>query len=309
MGAWLIDGPHLVTEFRDRDSANWYWARLYETVMVSVSVCVIVYLVKGCRRAGQIFTFDVMFCSAMSTIFWLDMTPNFFQPVLLESSNLIVFQSPCGHIPGVFNSDCGRPPDAVFFWLSEAFGAIALAILLRAGLRRVRRRWPEISIQKQAGLVFLGAFLIDVAWEVPAVSLGLWTYQGGPSLHLGAYRLALSEVFGAIMYIGLVSVVWIFRDDKGRSLVERGLEHHTPRARKGITFFALYGFVQLAAVIPVAPPFWFTGMYQGTWQKMPPYIVNDGCNAPGITGTRYGICPGDPGYTRPGPGDLPGKNP
>jgi hypothetical protein len=52
-----------------------------------------------------------------------------------------------------------------------------------------------------------------------------------------------------------------------------------------------------------------SAFYQGHWQETPSHLVNDVCNAPGITGTRYGTCPGDPGFRMPGRHSLPGRSP
>src|SRR5262245_38499892 len=60
--AWLADGPASVTEFRDPNSANWYVARVVEGLAVVGSILVLIHLVRGCRRAGKVLTFDVMFC-------------------------------------------------------------------------------------------------------------------------------------------------------------------------------------------------------------------------------------------------------
>ena len=51
-----------------------------------------------------------------------------------------------------------------------------------------------------------------------------------------------------------------------------------------------------------------TGWYGSQWREMPSYVVNDVCDAPGITGTRYGPCPGSPGFRMPTRlTGLPGK--
>jgi hypothetical protein len=144
--------------------------------------------------------------------------------------------------------------------------------------------------------------LLDLAFEPPAIALGLWTYNAGPiSLHLGTgLRFPLVTAVAGCMFFGPLIAVRVLKDDKGQTLVERGLEHHSPRVRKGIALLALYGFVQFFASGPGAVPVMVGGLYQRAWAKLPTYLVNDACNAPGISGTRYGTCPGDPGFRMPG---------
>ena len=44
--------------------------------------------------------------------------------------------------------------------------------------------------------------------------------------------------------------------------------------------------------------------------KLPAYIINGVCDAPGVHGTRYGACPGSPGFRMPGrTTHLPGRSP
>jgi hypothetical protein len=41
--------------------------------------------------------------------------------------------------------------------------------------------------------------------------------------------------------------------------------------------------------------------YQAQWPTLPNYLVNDVCDAPGVAGSPYGLCPGSVGYRMPGP--------
>jgi hypothetical protein len=62
----------------------------------------------------------------------------------------------------------------------------------------------------------------------------------------------------------------------------------------------LYGALQLITIVPGN---WFviaTGPYEEPWPKLPRDLVGNICDAPGITGTAYGPCPGSPGFRMPG---------
>ena len=76
-----------------------------------------------------------------------------------------------------------------------------------------------------------------------------------------------------------------------------------------IIFLALYAVMQFIVWIPASVPDFAYGPYQSAWPKIPAYLLNDVCNAPGVTGTRYGTCPGDPGFRLPGRHSLPGHSP
>ena len=301
--AWLADGPYQITQFRDRDSASWYAARVFEGLVIVVSIAVLVYVVRGCLRARRLLTFDVMFCLCAGTVVNGDI-PNLIQPTFMNSSNWVNLNAMCGHMPFVVNPDCGRAPDPILFTgLLSLFGYLGLALVATAAVRWGRRRWPRTSTAKLVTLVLLGGVALDLVLE-PAVMipLRLWSWAPMPfSVHLGGgFRYPWIEALAGGLAFGMFVAVYAFRDDHGRTLVERGLDRHSPRARKAISMLALYGFFQLGLWGVANMPMIALGFYQQQWPNLPAHIVNDLCDAPGIQNTRYGPCPGSPGYRMPG---------
>jgi hypothetical protein len=140
--------------------------------------------------------------------------------------------------------------------------------------------------------------------------LHLWTYAAPEALtfNMGeGARIPAFEIFAAGSYFGLMMAVRIFKDDRGRSVVERGLESYSPRVRQGITLLALYGTMQLITLLAGNAPVVFTPYV--TVHQAPAHLINGQCDAPGITGTRYGPCPGTPGFRMPGrTTHLPGRD-
>lgn len=115
-----------------------------------------------------------------------------------------------------------------------------------------RGRWPGISNTRLLGGLLVTALCVDAedSIEIPIVALGLWTYAPSPvSIPLGGggFRYALPELFVGVVFFAPLIALRLFRDDKGRTPVERGLEHHTPRGRKWITLLALYALFQLVS--------------------------------------------------------------
>jgi hypothetical protein len=309
--AWLADGPRQVTEFRDRTSASWYAAHAFEAAMVVVAVAVIVHLVRDVRRQGRLLTFDVMFCLCGATLWWADEALNFWVPAFLPSSNFVNLTNPCGHLPLVVNSDCGRVPDAIlFFFLVETFGVLGAAMVAGAGIRRLRARFPDLSSAQIVLIVFGVGLAIDVTWEMASVALGLWTYMLPQGLQVGhGARFPWIEALAGGTWFATFIVLRNFKDDRGRSFLERGLDHHTPRARRGITMLAMYGLFQFVMWVPGNLPQGLASFYAPQWPKMPPHLLNGACDAPGVAGTRYGPCPDSRGFRMPGRHSLPGKSP
>lgn len=316
MVAWLADGPELVTGFRQPGTLNYYIARGLEIGVVVMSLCMIVYLIRDCRRAGRVLTFEVMYCMACATITWGDLGGlNFFQPIFVASSNFFVsVNNPCGHMPFVVNPDCGRTPDPVlFFFLFEVFGCLLLAIWVSRLVAWIRARRPGWS-WSMAGvfrLVMTIGFVMSLS-EILMVAFGIWGYAGPQWLSFspgngGQYNVVILAETG--LFSGMMLALYVVRDDKGQRIVERGLDRHSPRRRNAVTLMALYTCVQFATWVPGSLPVAALSFFQDGWPKMPAYFVNGVCDAPGFQGTRYGPCPGSPGYRMPGRHSLPGRSP
>lgn len=311
VAAWLADGPRQITEFRDSDDVSWYAARAMEALAILISIAVLAYLVRGCRRERRLFTFDVMFCLASGSAVWLDMTANFFVPTFLPSSNWVNVNSMCGNMPLVVNPECGTIPHPILFLLLlYVFGILGVAILFQLGLNRARARWHRFSQSRMmVGVVavFAASFALDLAFEPLSIALHLWTYPAPEWMSLGlghGFRFPVLEFVAAGLWFGMLAALWIFKDDRGRTLSERGLERHTPRNQRAIAMLAVYAYCQVAMLAAGVVPLWFFAPYEPAWPKYPAHILNNFCDAPGVSGTRYGPCPGTPGWRMPVRGSL-----
>ncbi len=301
IASWLADGPVQVTQFRDRDSVSWYAARAYEVVLVAMGIAMATIVIRRCVRERAL-SFDAKLCMAGLAAMWTDPTSNFVQPLFMYSSNFLNLATWCGHMPLVVNPDCGRMPQPVLFnAMIYTFGLLAFAMMINKAMRAVRRRWPGISTAKLLGLTMIGGVLVDVALEVPMYRLRLAAYPGAPDeLSLFAtegMKYPLVEAVWAGVIIMGIAAVRFFKDDAGRTVVERGLERRSPRRRALVSLLALIGLVHVLTFTGNAGTV-LLGPFADPYHRMPAYIVNEMCDAPGITGTRYGPCP-QQGYKMP----------
>ena len=120
---------------------------------------------------------------------------------------------------------------------------------------------------------------------------------------------AITEDSAGGIWFATFIVLRNFKDDRGRSFLERGLEHHSPRAGRGITLLAMYVMFQFVMWVPGNLPQGLASFYAPQWPKMPPHLLNNACDAPDVAGTRYGPCPGSPGFGMPGRHSLPARSP
>jgi hypothetical protein len=167
----------------------------------------------------------------------------------------------------------------------------------------MRSRWPALSNAQLLGLLLLIGWSIDILIEVCfALPLHLWSWAAPKALTIqvgSGARIPLLEIIGAGTYFGLMMAIRIFKDDRGRSLPERGLDHYSPRVRQAITLLALFGAFQCLIVVFGNAPV-ILSPYVTITGNLPAHIVNGVCDAPGFHGTRYGPCPGTPGFRMPG---------
>jgi Spirocyclase AveC-like len=308
LGRWLADGPHQITRYRSHGSSTWYAAHTLEALTALASLFVVAIVVRDCRRRRRILTFDVMFCLAGATMFWADSACNFFQPTFLVSSDFVNLNNPCGHMPLVVNPDCGGAPDpTLWLWMVETFGILGAAMVVGSLLRRVAARRGGLSTGRLVGVALLSGIVLDLLLEPAMIALGLWTYPLPKfmSLPLGHdLRYPLAETFCGGLWFGSLIAVRTVRDDSGRTLVERGLDHLTIRRRAAVSMLALYAFFQLSIWCVASMPLWFLGPYEPAWHHTPADIVNGICDvpgshSPGTSGSHFGPCPGSPGYRIP----------
>ncbi len=310
--SWLAAGPHSITQFRDTNSASWYGARVFEGVAVVISIAVLTFVVRRCRREHRL-TWDAKLIIAGAATMWLDSFTNVLAPLFMYSSNWVNLNTPAGSMPLAVNPDIGRLPwPILYLGLIYTFGLLAFAMVMTWAMRAFRRRWPALSVAKLIGLVFLLGVVVDIAMEIPMYRLRLWAYPGSPDFLAlwskdGMKLPLLVEVLPAGVAFATMGALRYFRDDMGRGVTERGLERHHPLTRSVISILALIAIMNgvwfVATSVQAA-----VGNFSGRYEKMPAHIVNDMCNAPGITGTRYGPCPGSPGFKAP-IRTLPGPKP
>lgn len=302
--AWLADGPEQSTVGRDTDSFGWYAAKTIEGLTVCAALAVIVVLYRGCRRQREFLTTDVMFCLVAGTIFWQNFVSNFYAPIFHASTNFYNVNNTCGHQPFVVNPECGQATDPLLFtWTLETFGILGMAMVFAKGVAWARRRWVGISTVKLIGFVLLMGIFADCVIE-PLILCGLrlWNYQGPQGSYIptgGNFQWSILEFWAGGAWIGMLAAFWIFRNDRGETLAERGLGHYSRRVRKSIALLATYGFIQWTTFLVGCVPYMVISFYEEPWKKLPDHMINGICDAPGWTGTAYGPCPGTPGAPLP----------
>lgn len=300
LGGWLADGPRAVTEFRDSHTVDWWAARVYETLAVLFALGMLVHLVRACRRERR-FIWDAKFVVATGLLYWVDPFVNTLQPIFFYSSNWVNLENWCGHSPFAVNPDCGRLPEPILFLLPlYSFGFLGFTMALNKGMGWARDRWPGMSKLQLVAATFVAGMFLDILLEGPIVLFKLWIYPGWPLSFTGGglHRFPFFElIIASILWTGLACVRF-FRDDQGRTIVDRGTESLRPRIRGMVAFLGIVGAANLCAfasntILMVHGPF------MERYGNMPDWNRNEMCDSGSYRGTAYGPCPGQPGYRIP----------
>lgn len=301
--AWLREGPEQLTEFRDTSLFSWKLARFYEAVAVVLLIVVLTIVIRKCIRERRL-VFDAMFCIAGALTYWLDPVCNFFQPLFLWSQQWTNLNDWVGTMPFVQNPDRSKLPEApLFCGTLYVVGFLVFVMILEALMRATKRRFPHARPFQLVLVAMVGGALIDLALEAPMYLSGLWAFPGTPDVGLWVdtnHKFPLNEALAGGFCFGLLAALRHFRDDRGRTLLERGLERHRPRRRALITTLALVGAFNSIWIVNDLH-YMFLGTYSGEYPEMKPMLIQGACDVPGSTdpassGTAYGPCPGSPGY-------------
>jgi Spirocyclase AveC-like len=299
--AWLAAGPSAVTRYRDSSAPAYTIATAYEVFGVLLVFGVGSYVVRGCLRQRRL-TFDAQLCIAGLLAYWLDPFYNFFVPMNLYSSNFVNVGSWCSHAPFVINKACsGSPEPILVIGTIYLVGFLVCAMLGGRVMRAVETRYPGASMAKK--LIALAAFAIvaDLLIDGGSSQLGLWSQfiPSGLNIATAARPFPASLPVSAILFFGAPTLARYLRDDKGRTIFERGLDHLRPRTRKVLSFLSLVGYMQLMVAVTIVITIAPVGLYANHSPAYPQYIINGQCDIGSVHGSSYGPCPGTPGFTAP----------
>ncbi len=299
--AWLAAGPSPVTLYRDPSSSAYTIATAYEVVAVLLVLGVGAYVVRGCLRQRRL-TFDAQLCIAGLLAYWLDPFYNFFVPMNLYSSNFVNVGSWCSYAPFVINKACsGSPEPILVIGTIYVVGFLVCAMLGGQILRMVVARDPGASMAKKVMAVALFAIIADLLIDGISNQLNLWSQfiPSGLNIASAARPFPATLPLSAILFFGAPTFARYLRDDRGRTIFERGLDHLRPRTRKALSFLSLVGYMQLMVAVTILITIAPVGLYANDSPAYPEYIINGQCDIGSVHGSSYGPCPGTPGFTAP----------
>ncbi|WP_036566438.1 spirocyclase AveC family protein [Nocardia sp. BMG51109] len=234
------------------------------------------FIVRPWRRERRI-TLDGMLLVSCGLMFFQDPLLNYLNTWCTYNTWMWNRGSWSPHIPGWVSPDePGRQVAEPLLMNAPgyAYGVLLCTIFGCFVMRRVKARWPGISNLGLVGVVAVWAFLFDLVMEgLVLMPMGLYSFPGSiRSVSLNAGTYYQWPVYEGLMWGGVqagLCCLRYFTDDRGRTVVERGLD----RIRGGFVrqqftrFLAIFAACSaLFFVFYNVPAQWF-GMHADPWPE------------------------------------------
>jgi len=238
--------------------------------------CVWHYVIKPYRKERR-FTTDGLLCMGFLVFAWFqDPLANYGGAVFTYNSELINMGSWLNEVPGAVTP--GKPGAQLSepVWTGAIYpGVIFLVAIMGTWfMRKVKARRPQISKLGLVGCAFVFLALFDLVLEgFILMPLGAYTYAGAPDWasinDAHYYKFTMFEAVG----FGAVWTTWAslryFKDDKGNTLVERGIEKlDIGELRKaGLRFLALGAFITVTMIVCVNIPYFWQSTHMSEYPR------------------------------------------
>lgn len=308
LGAWML-GPNFTPTDPGPDPISEQKLLLFKFLQVIVPLAAAFMawqlLFGPWIRTGRLNTDGrVLFAAAM--VFFWDMSLNYSSIALFYNSHFVNFGSWANGAWPTWFSPSGHLLPEPFVFIMPAYLALVFsqALFVCWLLRKASSRWPNMSVAATLVVMVVGLTIVDSIVEITVLRTGMYAYPGAiHALTLWAgetYQFPLTEgfFFGGLG-VGSTAAIWYFRDDKGHSFAERGIEKLRigEFAKSWMRTLAIYGFIHTAFFVLYFIPSQFVTIHADPFPEGYPSYMTNGMCVYGVNGDQ---CPG-PGVMMPRP--------
>ena len=290
-GSWIGTGEatRVGTGADPVPTATKVWAVFFQASGCALTVAAIVIVVRQSRRERRL-SWDAMMVIAWVSLYWQDPLINYTRHIYFYTSAMLNFGSWVERVPGWRSPNGHLLPEPLLFSGNAYFwmGPMATVVACFA-MRRARARWPRLGVPGTilAGLAAMA--VLDLALEVIFIRTQLYSYPGAiRELSVWGGKRYQFPIYEALLWGSVwttMGALRFFRDDRGRSVVERGVDRvrASTRARTALRVLALVGVANVAMLI-YSGAMNYTGLYADKFPAgYPSYLKNGQCGV----GTRY----------------------
>jgi hypothetical protein len=299
---WLLGGfAHVSRGGPDRVPAYMaITAHVQEVVFTSAAVLLFYYVVwKPWRRDRRLSTDAIIFLG-IGTVWIQDPLMNYTQQFFVYNSAYLNLGCPQCFMPG-WIAHSSTMVESPFVGWTFYFGLAYLAA--KAGVMIVRwaqSKYPKLGHVGALSFILIPFFVFDILTEFFWIRTGQYVYLGGAGgphwliLFRGHfYQIPLWEVVLAAVWYTALTVGMLIKDDKGRHMMERGIDEiRGPRRRQtGLRLLAAIGMFNVLIFVAYTLPMAMLVMH---WNQSPADIQNRSYFTQGICGPRTTYACPDP---------------
>lgn len=255
------------------------------------------FVIRPWRREGQL-SWDGMIYICCILMWWQDALYNMLNTSFMYAKFLVNVGSWYNHVPGWILPNYKNFPEVPVFGLTwYTFGVCGLMIVGCWLMRKIRERWPQMSTMGLIGMMLLIYMLIDAPMEFMYNRTAIMTYpgavQGLTLFHGHYYQFPLYEwVLWPLAWTAWTCLRY-FKNDKGESIVERGVESLNlgRKTKTWLRFLSLLAGMNFIFFFFYNVPDQAFVAHTSKWPEdslKRSYITNGYCGA----GTDY-ACPGE----------------
>jgi Spirocyclase AveC-like len=222
-------------------------------------------------------TLDGMLLVSMALMFFQDPLLNYFNTWCTYNTWLFNRGSWSSDIPGwVSPEEPGRQVAEPLLTNvpGYAYGVLLITIVGCWVMRKIKARWPNISNLRLIAITYVLAFLLDFVMEgLVLLPIGFYTYPGAiQSVSFNAGTYYQWPIYEGLMWGGVQAALCCLRyftDDRGRTVVERGLDNvRGGFARQQFTrFLAIFAAVSACFFVFYNVPAQWIGMHSDPWPE------------------------------------------
>ncbi len=289
-GSW-ITGPYFKPTPVGVDEPSMalkIWVRTVEALSLMLwAVCIYYFVYRPWRREGKLGIDGVM-CICCWTMWVQDPLLNYTNFWYMFNSYFINFGCWVPYYPGTITPNTNLMPEAAVAWFcAYTWFGFAPVFLVNRLATWARKRWPNMGTVSMLLYVYLVFVLIEFLIEGSFTRTGLYAWGSCiPSLTIWSgelYQFPLYESFVFAFVWLYLFLLRYFRDDKGRTFVERGIDKvkASRPMKSAMRFFAVLGFVHLAYLAGYNIPIQWFAMHGDKFVEGYPSYLTCGIAGPG----------------------------
>jgi hypothetical protein len=152
-------------------------------------------------------------------------------------------------------------------------------------MRGAHSRRPRLGVVGTFCAGWAAILMLEFPLEMLAVHTGLVGYPGTiPELTLWAGRTDQLPLYGPLLWsatLASLGMLRFYRDDRGRTVVERGIDRvpFGTRTTTALRALAVLGFIHISMILCYDVPINLAGLYAGPAQTYPSYLRTTQCGA------------------------------